>query len=117
MPWLISSRDRALGTATSAVSADPPNTSRPTFTTKCRSTPTTLHALDQVQSQGQAGASVPDFEARLRIYQGALSRLEEESRVAVRGLRAGELVPTPQPVGPSRGVVSLEAGKRLPETG
>jgi hypothetical protein len=32
--------------------------------------------------------------------------------VAVRGLRAGEFVPTPQPAGPAKGVVSLEAGKR-----
>jgi hypothetical protein len=35
--------------------------------------------------------------------------------VAVRGLRAGESVPTPQPAGPAKGVVSLEAGKRPPE--
>jgi len=32
--------------------------------------------------------------------------------VAVRGLRAGKSVPTPQSAGPAKGVVSLEAGKR-----
>src|ERR1017187_9838669 len=31
--------------------------------------------------------------------------------MAMRGLRPGELVPTPQPAGPARGVVSLEAVK------
>jgi hypothetical protein len=36
--------------------------------------------------------------------------------VAVRGLRAGKSVPTPQPAGPAKGIVSLEAGKRPPET-
>jgi len=36
--------------------------------------------------------------------------------MAVRSLRAGEPVPTPQPAGPSKGVVSPEAGKRPPET-
>ena len=40
----------------------------------------------------------------------------EEPPVAVRGLRAGEPVPTPQPAGPAKGVVSLEAGKCLTET-
>jgi hypothetical protein len=34
--------------------------------------------------------------------------------VAVRGLRAGQSIPTPQPAGPAKGVVSLEAEKRPP---
>ena len=50
-------------------------------------------------------------EASLWLYESALPRPEEESRMAMRGLRPGELVPTPQPAGPTRGVVSLEAGK------
>jgi hypothetical protein len=36
--------------------------------------------------------------------------------VAVRGLRAGESVPTPLPAGPAKGVVSLEAENGLTET-
>lgn len=49
-------------------------------------------------------------EANLWLYESAIPRPEEESRMAMRGLRPGELVPTPQPAGP-RGVVSLEAGQ------
>jgi hypothetical protein len=40
----------------------------------------------------------------------------EEPPVAMRGLRAGEPVPTSQPAGPSKGVVSPGAGKRPHET-
>jgi hypothetical protein len=58
----------------------------------------------------------PHPEASLRIYQGSLPWHLEKSPVAVRGLRAGELVPPPQPVGPAKGVVSLEAAKRPPKT-
>src|ERR1035437_3250286 len=70
---------------------------------------------DQGQSQVQGGASISYSEAYLRIYKGALPGLVEEPPVAVRGLRAAELLPTPQPAGPSGGVVSLEAGKRPAE--
>src|ERR1035437_3980424 len=66
---------------------------------------------DQGQSQVQGGASISYSEAYLRIYKGALPGLVEEPPVALRGLRAGEPVPTPHPAGPSRGVVPLEAGK------
>ena len=45
-----------------------------------------------------------------RVHNGA-------SRDAdVRGLRAGESLPAPQPAGPAKGVVSLETGKRPQET-
>jgi hypothetical protein len=71
---------------------------------------------DQIQSKSQGGARVPHPEARLRIYQSALPGVEEEPPVAVRSLRAGELIPAPQTVGPAGGVVSLDAGKRPPET-
>ncbi len=39
MPWPISAAERALGTAISAVSAEPPNASRPMRATRCRSAP------------------------------------------------------------------------------
>ncbi len=45
-----------------------------------------------------------------------LSGFEEESRVAVRGLRAGESIPAPQAAGPARGIASLRAEKRPAET-
>ena len=63
------------------------------------------------------------FEARLRLYQGALSR-HRESPLTSGGLRSGQSLSAPQEVigqnnsavGPAGGVVSLEAGKRPPET-
>ena len=48
------------------------------------------------------------------LFQHLEARHLEKPPVAVRGLRAGEPVPTPQPAGPAKGVVSLEAGKRPP---
>ena len=36
--------------------------------------------------------------------------------MAVRGLRTGQPVPTPQPAGPAKGVVSLDAEDGLTET-
>lgn len=46
----------------------------------------------------------------------ALSRPEEESRMAAGGLRAGESVPAPQTADPARGVVCPGAGKRPSDT-
>ena len=40
----------------------------------------------------------------------------EKSSVAVRGFRAGQPVPTPQPAGHAKGVVSLDAGNDITET-
>ena len=69
---------------------------------------------DQGQGAGQGGASFPHPEARLRIREGALPRLEEKPRSAVRRLCAGEPLPAPQTAGqdqspdhPCGGVVSL----------
>src|SRR4051812_21855024 len=62
----------------------------------------------------QSGVAVPDHQACIRFHQGTLSRLEEESRVAVRELCPGQHLPTPQTAGsdqssdgPSGGVVCL----------
>src|SRR5271156_370821 len=55
-------------------------------------------------------------EACLWIDQSALSRPEEESRVAAGGLRAHQSLLAPQAFGPAWGIVSLEAGKRPAET-
>ena len=71
---------------------------------------------DQVQSEGEGGASVPDTEAYLRLRQGEISGLEEESQSSVRLLRVGESLPAPPMTGPSGGVVCLEAEKRPPDT-
>ena len=65
--------------------------------------------------ESQSRASFPHPQTDLRIYQGALPGYLEEPPVAVRGLRAGQPVPAPQPAGPARGVVSPEAGKRPQE--
>ena len=67
----------------------------------------------------QGGVAFPHSEARLWTYEGALSRLEEESRVAVRGLCSGQYLSASAQAGedqftagPSRGVVCLpEAAK------
>src|ERR1019366_2150299 len=61
---------------------------------------------NQGSSESQGRASVSHLEARLRIYQGALSGHPEKPPMALRGLRASEPIPAPQPVGPSKGVVS-----------
>src|SRR3954449_7330046 len=60
----------------------------------------------------QSGVAVPDHQACIWFHQGALSRLEEESRVAVRELCVGQPLPAPQtagsdqsPDGPSGGIV------------
>jgi IS5 family transposase len=44
----------------------------------------------------QVGVAISHLEARVRLYQGALPRLEEESRVAVCELRPGGHLPAPQ---------------------
>jgi hypothetical protein len=71
---------------------------------------------------GQGGVALPRAEASLRLCEGALSRLEEEPRMAMRGLRAGQSLPEPQAAdeapstaGPARGVVCPpEAAQTLP---
>ena len=76
---------------------------------------------DQGPGARQGGVALPHPETCLRIHQSALSRLEEESRVAMRGLRAGQPLPESQAAGkdqptagPSGGVVCpLEAARGL----
>lgn len=58
--------------------------------------------------------AVPRVEARFWIYEGALSRVEEESRLAVRGFCVNQyLSASPQAgqvqftAGPPRGIVCL----------
>src|ERR1700733_14484199 len=57
----------------------------------------------------QSGVDLPHPEARLQVHEGALSRFEEESRVAADGFCARQSLPAPQAAGPARGVVSAEA--------
>ena len=51
--------------------------------------------------------ALPHLETGVWIYAGALSWLEEESRMAACGLRSGKSLLAPQTAGSSRGVVSL----------
>src|SRR5471030_2197529 len=64
-------------------------------------------------------SGLPHPEARLRLHQGALSRLEEKSRMAVRGICHGQPLSEPQAAGqnqptagPSSGVVYPPEAKR-----
>jgi hypothetical protein len=56
------------------------------------------------------------LETGIRIYQGEISRLEEEPRMAAGSLRPGEPLLAPQTAGPAGGVVSLKSGNRAPES-
>ena len=55
--------------------------------------------IREAAREGQGGVPVSRHQARLRLYQGELSRLEEEPRVAVRRLRLGQSLSTPQATG------------------
>ena len=70
---------------------------------------------DQVQSEGEGGASAPDTEANLRLRQSKIPGSGEEPQPTMRLLRAGQPLPTPPTAGPAGSVVCLEAGKR-PQT-
>ena len=54
---------------------------------------------DQGPGAGQGGVAVSHPQARLRLYPGALSRVEEEPRVAMRGLCLGQHLPAPPQAG------------------
>ncbi len=70
----------------------------------------------QGNSALQSGVALPHPQVSLRIYQGSLSRPEEESRMATGGLRARQSLPTPQAAGPAGGVVSLVVASWPPKT-
>jgi hypothetical protein len=71
---------------------------------------------DQVASQDQGRASVPDTEAHLRFRQGEIPGLEEESQPAMRLLRAGKPLSAPPAASPSGEVVCPGTAKRPPDT-
>src|ERR1019366_5205176 len=65
---------------------------------------------DEGARAGEGGTPVPHSEADLWIYQSALSRDQEKPPMVVRGLRAGEPLPTPETAGPAGGVVCAGPG-------
>src|SRR5512146_1854457 len=69
---------------------------------------------DQGEHTCQGGASLPHSEARVRIREGAISRIEEEPRSSLCGFRTGQCVHAPQTVGPAGGVVCPEGTKIAP---